>query len=73
MKTPMQELIEQLNNVKPQDFCSIETIKGWAESMLEKEKEYFMAYGFSCCLMTKQKKAWSLEALFNEHFNKEER
>jgi hypothetical protein len=39
MKTPMQELIEQLNNVKPQDFCSIETIKGWAETMLEKEKE----------------------------------
>jgi hypothetical protein len=39
MKTPMQELIERLNNVKPTEFCSIETIKGWAESMLEKEKE----------------------------------
>ena len=39
MKTPMQELIDKLNNVKPTDFCSIETIKGWAESMLEKEKE----------------------------------
>jgi hypothetical protein len=39
MKTPMQELIDRLNNVKPTDFCSIETIKGWAESMLEKEKE----------------------------------
>jgi hypothetical protein len=39
MQTPVQELIEQLNNVKPQDFCSIETIKAWAESMLEKEKE----------------------------------
>ena len=35
----MQELIEKLNNVKPTEFCSIETIKGWAESMLEKEKE----------------------------------
>ena len=35
----MQELIDQLNNVKPQDFCSIETIKVWAESLLEKEKE----------------------------------
>lgn len=35
----MQELIERLNNVKPTEFCSIETIKGWAESMLEKEKE----------------------------------
>jgi hypothetical protein len=39
MKTPMQELIEQLNNVKPQDFCSIETIKGWAKELLWKEKE----------------------------------
>ena len=39
MKTPMQELIEKLNNVKPTEFCSIETIKGWAEAMLEKEKE----------------------------------
>jgi hypothetical protein len=43
MKTPMQELIEQLNNVKPQDFCSIEAIKGWAESMLNKEKEVVKA------------------------------
>jgi len=42
MKTPMQELIEQLNNVKPQDFCSIETIKGWAKELLEKEKEVIM-------------------------------
>ena len=39
MKTPMQELIDKLNNVKPERFCSIETIKGWAESLLEKEKE----------------------------------
>ena len=38
----MQELIEQLNNVKPQDFCSIETIKGWAKELLEKEKEVIM-------------------------------
>ena len=39
MKTPIQELIEQLNNVKPQDFCSIETIKGWAEELREEENE----------------------------------
>jgi len=42
MKTAMQELIEKLNNVKPTEFCSIETIKGWAESILEKEKEQIM-------------------------------
>jgi len=39
MKTPIQELIDKLNNVKPTEFCSIETIRGWAESLLEKEKE----------------------------------
>ena len=42
MKTSMQELIERLNNVKPQDFCSIETIKGWAKELLEKEKKVIM-------------------------------
>ena len=44
MKTPLQELIEKLNNVKPTEFCSIETIKGWAESMLEKEKEQMVDF-----------------------------
>ena len=39
MKTPMKELIDKLNNVKPTEFCSIETIRGWAEEMLEKEKQ----------------------------------
>lgn len=43
------------------------------ESMLEKEKEYFMGYGFECCLMTKQKKPWSLEELFNKTFNTKEK
>jgi hypothetical protein len=38
-QSAMQELIEKLNNVKPQEFCSIETIKVWAESLLHKEKE----------------------------------
>ena len=42
MKTPMQELIERLNNVKPTELCSIETIKGWAESLLENEQEQIM-------------------------------
>lgn len=42
MKTPMMELIWKLNKVEPQHFCSIETIKGWAEELLEKEKEAIM-------------------------------
>lgn len=71
MKTPMQELISEMEK-SPLMFASalalIEEMR-----MIEKEKEYFMAYGFSCCLMTKQKNDWSLEALFNEHFNTKEK
>ena len=67
MKTPMQELIEQLNNVKAQDFCSIETIKGWAESMLEKEKEVIMdAVKYGCSDWGSSKDA---ENYYNETFN----
>lgn len=68
----MQELIEQLNNVKPQDFCSIETIKGWAEALLEKEREVIKnAYIEGCgdnilCESTDKKRA---EEYYNETFN----
>ena len=49
MKTAMQELIDKLNNVKPTQYCSIETIRGWAESLLEKEKEQIVnAYKEGC-------------------------
>ena len=49
MKTAIQELIENLNNVKPTQYCSIETIRGWAESLLEKEKEQIVnAYKEGC-------------------------
>ena len=39
MKTAMQELIEKLNNVKPTEFCSIDTIREWSKELLKKEKE----------------------------------
>ena len=49
MKTAMQELIDKLNNVKPTQYCSIETIRGWSESLLEKEKEQIVnAYKEGC-------------------------
>ena len=35
----MKELIDKLNNVKPTEFCSIETIKRWAQEILEKEDQ----------------------------------
>ena len=49
MKTAMQELIDKLNNVKPTQYCTIETICGWAEFLLEKEKEQIVnAYKEGC-------------------------
>ena len=66
MKTPMQELIEQLNNVKPQDFCSIETIKGWAKELLEKEKEVMCEFADDYQRNCFQK---SSDDYYNETFN----
>ena len=45
----MQEMFDKLNNVKPTQYCSIETIRGWAESLLEKEKDQIVnAYKEGC-------------------------
>ena len=49
MKTAMQEMFDKLNNVKPTQYCSIETILGWAEFLLEIEKEQIVnAYKEGC-------------------------
>ena len=77
MGTPMQELIDRLNNVKPTEFCSIETIKGWAESLLEKEKEVIMdAYGAGSNTEWDGDPIWMLvqkREYYNETFNTKER
>ena len=39
MKTAMELLIDRLNNVKPTEFCSIETIRGWADYLLAQEQD----------------------------------
>ena len=45
----MQELIDKLNNVKPTQYCSIGTICGWAEFLLEIEKDQIVnAYKEGC-------------------------
>jgi len=49
MKTAMQGLIDKLNNVKPTQYCSIGTICGWADFLLEKEREQIVnAYKEGC-------------------------
>jgi len=49
MKTAMQEMFDKLNNVKPTQYCSIQTILGWAEFLLEIEKDQIVnAYKEGC-------------------------
>jgi len=38
-QTTLQILLQRLNSVKPNELCSIETIKGWAAELLVTEKE----------------------------------
>jgi len=38
-QTAVNSIIAKLNNVKPTEFCSIETIKEWCEQAKEMEKE----------------------------------
>jgi acetyl-CoA carboxylase carboxyltransferase component len=43
-QTAVEWLIEQINNVKPHQFCSIETIKEWCEEAKEMEKQQSQKY-----------------------------
>jgi len=38
-QTAVDSIIVKLNNVKPTEFCSIETIKEWCQQAKEMEKE----------------------------------
>lgn len=64
----MQELIWQLNKVETQHFCSIETIKGWAEELLKKEKEAMCEFA-ERYLDSIPKEHPSVEDVYNETFN----
>ena len=38
-QSPVDIIIAKLNNVKPTEFCSVETIKEWCEQAKEIEKQ----------------------------------
>jgi hypothetical protein len=38
-QTAVEWIIEQINNVKPHQFCSLETIKEWCEQAKEMERK----------------------------------
>jgi len=45
-QTAVESIIEKINNVKPTEFCSIETIKKWCIEAKQMEKKQIMdAYG----------------------------
>ena len=41
-QTALQILLQRLNSVKPNQLCSIETIKGWAVELLKTEKQQLL-------------------------------
>jgi hypothetical protein len=55
MVTAVQSIIQKINNVKPSDFCSIETIKQWCEQAKEMEKERSQAYAAFCVKCDREK------------------
>ena len=67
MKTAMQELIEKLNNVKPTEFCSIDTIREWSKELLEKEKEQIINAWIATDNELQRMKA---EEYYNQTYNK---
>lgn len=76
MKTAMQELIEKLNNVKPTEFCSIDTIREWSKELLEKEKEQIVnafEVGYKSCDIDEafeiNRKLASGENYYNKTYN----
>jgi hypothetical protein len=43
-QTAVDSIIAKLNNVKPIEFCSIETIKEWCKQAKEMEKERMIEF-----------------------------
>lgn len=43
-KTAMQKVIDKINNVKPDEFCSIETIKRWCEEAKIEERQQIIDF-----------------------------
>ena len=67
-QTAVESIIEKINNVKPTEFCSIETIKKWCIEAKEMEKEQIEdAYSLSRC---EWNKIISSSEYYNETFKK---
>ena len=77
MKTPMQELIEQMWEIaKYGDSYEVAPCIEAAESMLEKEKEMmceFAEYTRKCGFLSDQRGLMTTEELYDQTFNTKEK
>jgi hypothetical protein len=57
-----------INEMLKHDKSFVDYYNTEIEQAKEMEKENTCYFGAKCCIMTTQKKKWSLEELFNETF-----
>ena len=71
-QTAISWLQDKLNNVKPTQFCSIETIKEWVEQAKAMEKEQIIkTYNNAISKMDYFIQPESAEQYYNETYNKQ--
>ena len=70
-QTAIDSIIDKLNNVKPTEFCSIETIKEWCVQAKEIEKQDIMDAWKLGNLSTYLGKSTTSENYYNNNFKKE--
>lgn len=70
--TAVEWLQYKLNNVKPDEFCSIETIKEWVEQSKEMERQQIIdAHGIKTISINKyMSKLITGEQYYNETYKK---
>lgn len=73
-QTAVEWLQDKLNNVKPTQFCSIETIKEWVEQAKQMEKEQtkhaFIIGGQQGFLSASEEEYMNFEQYYNEIYLK---
>lgn len=68
-QSSIEWLEDKLNNVKPNQFCSIETIKKWVEQAKEMEKEQII-HAYNQSWHFRDKPYETAEKYYNETFCK---
>jgi len=67
-QTAVDSILAKLNNVKPTEFCSIETIKEWCQQAKEMEKEQIIVAASDHCYPTCELATIDAEQYYNETY-----